>query len=98
MFFPSPSMLRFKGVRCSSAAATPHALDPQMNGLSKRLLAGDYSLRSWIKCHATRRNNKPIFSFPLSIRAQFINNYNPQRKIKTNDVLCLMSVFISDKD
>ena len=95
MFFPSPSMLRFKGVRCSSAAATPHALDPQMNGLT---LAGDYSLRSWIKCHATRRNNKPIFSFPLSIRAQFINNYNPQRKIKTNDVLCLMSVFISDKD
>ena len=82
MLFLSPSMLRFKGVRCSSAAARPHALDRQMNGLSRRLLAValNHSLRSWITCHANRRNNNPIFSFPLSMRAQFINN--PQRKNK----------------
>ena len=82
MLFLSPSMLRFKGVRCSSAAARPHALDRQMNGLSRRLLAValNHSLRSWVTCHANRRNNNPIFSFPLSMRAQFINN--PQRKNK----------------
>ena len=82
MLFLSPSMLRFKGVRCSSAAARPHALDRQMNGLSRILLAValNHSLRSWITCHANRRNNNPIFSFPLSMRAQFINN--PQRKNK----------------
>ena len=71
-----------KAVRCSSAAARPHALDRQMNGLSRRLLAValNHSLRSWITCHANRRNNNPTFSFPLSMRAQFINN--PQRKNK----------------